>query len=160
MSMPTSEDLRKRIVRAWQKRNLSTDELADLFDVSTATIKRLKRQFLASGSVEHKPHGGGVTPIIGEAQRPVVEALVQRHPDWSEAQYAKSLFEVHGISASAVTVGRAIRRLGYSVKKRRSSPPSGIERTSSSVANGTVKRSNTSLPRVWFLWAKPAPTRR
>jgi transposase len=160
MAGPVSEDLRKRIIAVWQKKKLTTVELADLFGVGEATVKRLKRRFLETGSVKAKPHAGGTQPIIGEEQVPLLEALVQRHPDWSEDQYAKALSEQHCIKVSAVTAGRAIRRLGYSVKKRRSSPKSVTVQPSSNDESNISKRSKDSLPRVWFLWTKPARTRR
>jgi transposase len=160
MSAPLSEDLRRRIVEAWQKKKLTATELAELFGVGEATVKRLKRTFRETGAVTPKPHAGGTAPIIGKDQEPLVEALVQRHPDWSEDQFAKALADQHGILASAVTVGRAIRRLGYSVKKRRSSPRSATARQSSSDDDDTSSSSKTSPLRVWFLWTKPARTRR
>jgi len=160
MPAPISEDLRQRIVKAWQKKKLRGVELAELFGVGEATVKRLKRRFQETGSVKAKPHGGGTQPIIGKDQELLVEALVQRHPDWSEDQYAKALADEHGVLASAVTVGRAIRRLGYSVKKRRSSPKSVIGQPSSNADDDTSSTLKTSPLRVWFLWTRPARTRR
>jgi transposase len=160
MGAPVSEVLRQRIVAAWQKKKLTGLELAELFGVGEATVKRIKRRFLDTGSVKPKPHGGGAQPIIGKEQGPLLEALVQQHPDWSEDQFAKALTDSHGIIASAATVGRAIRRLGYSVKKRRSSRKSVIELPSSNDDEDTSSASRTLPLRVWFLWTKPARTRR
>jgi transposase len=160
MPAPISEDLRRSIIRAWKKKRLSGLELAELFGVGEATVKRLKRKYRETGSVAASPHGGGVAPIIGTEQEPLIEALVQQHPDWSEDQYSNALLEQHGIRASAVTVGRAVRRLGYSVKKRRSSPKKKTVPTSSSGEDGTSTQSKTSPLRVWFSWTKPARTAR
>jgi transposase len=160
MGAALSEDLRWRIVEAWRKRKLSTPELAERFGVGAATVKRLKKRFLKTKSVVRSPHGGGMPRKIGPEQEPIVEALVQAHPDWREDQYAEHLAEHHGIDASAVTVGRVIRRLGYSVKKRRSSPKRKTGRTSSHV-DGSISKTSETLPfRVWFLWTKPARTAR
>lgn len=155
-----SEDLRRRIINAWQKKKLTTKELAELFDVGEATVTRLKKTFRETKSVAPKPHGGGNPPRITKEQEPLVQALVQQHPDWTEAQYAKELGQRHGISASAVTVGRVVRRLGYSVKKRPSLPKNAIGPTSSSVGDNTSSESKTSPLRVWFLWTRPARTSR
>lgn len=160
MGAPVSDELRERIVAAWRQKKLKGQELAELFGVGEATVTRLKRRFRDTGSVKPKPHGGGTKPIIGREQERLVEALVQKHPDWSEDQFAKALADEHGITASAVTVGRAIRKLGYSVKKRRSSRKSVIEQPSSSDESDTSNESKTLPLRVWFLWTKPARTRR
>ena len=109
MPAAVSDDVRQRIIFAWRKKKLTTTELAELFGVGEATVKRLKRTFLETGSTKPKPHGGGTKPIIGPDQEAFVEELVQRHPDWREDQYAKVLADEHDIVASAVTVGRAIR---------------------------------------------------
>ncbi len=155
-----SEDLRWRIIKAWQKKKLTSKQLAELFDVGEATITRLKRTFRDTKSVAAKPHGGGNPPRISKENEPLVEALVQQHPDWSEERYAQELSEKHGIAASSVTVGRVIRRLGYSVKKRPSSPKNATAPTSSSDDGNISSESKRSPFRVWFLWTKPARTRR
>jgi transposase len=160
MSAALSEDLRWRIIDAWRKRKLSNPELAQQFGVGEATVKRLKKRFLATKSVARSPHGGGMPRRITPEQESLVEALVQAHPDWREDQYAEHLAKHHDVHASAVTVGRVIRRLGYSVKKRRSSPKSATARTSSLVDGSTSKTSETLPFRVWFLWTKPARTAR
>lgn len=158
--LPLSEDLRNAIIRAWKLKGLSTEKLADLFGVGTATITRLKRTYRETGEVKAKPHGGGAPRKITPEQEPIVEALVQRHPDWSEDALARALADEHGIAASPATVGRVIRRLGYSVKKSRLSRRSGTDPTSSNSASSTMSESETSPLRVWFLWTKPARTSR
>jgi transposase len=160
MAAALSEDLRWRIIKVWKKKKLSAVELAEQFGVGEATVKRLKRTFRETSSVVPKPHGGGMPRRIAKEQEPVVEALVQQHPDWSEDMYAEHLAEHHDIRASAVTVGRVIRRLGYSVKKSPSSRRSAIDPTSSKSGSDTWRESKTSPFRVWFLWTKPARTRR
>jgi transposase len=160
MGAALSEDLRWRIIDTWRKAKLTTQELAERFGVGEATVKRLKKRFRTTKSVERSPHGGGTPPRIKPEHEPIVEALVAAHPDWREDQYAEHLAEHHGIKASAVTVGRVIRRLGYSVKKRRSSPKSATALQSSLVDGSTSKRSETLPFRVWFLWTKPARTAR
>ena len=160
MGGPISEDLRWRIVAATRKGNRTIAEIAALFGVGPATVKRLKKLFLETKSVTPRPHGGGQPRRISSEQEPLVEALVRQHPDWTEEQYAERLAEEHDIHASAVTVGRVIRRLGYSVKKSASSRKSGTGQTSSNGEPGTSSESKTSPLRVWFLWTKPVRTRR
>jgi transposase len=160
MPVALSDDLRRRILAAIKQKKFTIGEIADRFEVGVATVGRIKRRFAETGSIAPKPHGGGPRPLISDEQESLVEALVQRHPDWSEAQYAETLAKEDGIHASAVTVGRAIRRLGYSVKKSPSSRASVTDRTSSSGADATSNESATPPLRVWFLWTKPARTRR
>src|SRR5262245_12403545 len=160
MPAALSEDLRWRIIKAWQRKRSSAVELAEQFGVGEATVKRLKRTFRETKGVKRKPRGGGMPRIITPEQESIVEALVQQYPDWSEDRYAQYLAENHDIHASGVTVGRVIRRLGYSVKKSPSSRRSATGPTSSKNECDTWRESKTSPFRVWFLWTKPAPTPR
>lgn len=160
MAAALSEDLRWRIINAWKKKHLTSVELAERFGVGEATVKRLKRTYRETKGVSRKPHGGGMPRLIQPEQESVVEALVQQHPDWRERTYAEYLAEHHDIHVSGVTVGRVIRRLGYSVKKSPSSPRNATGPTSSKKGSDTWRESKTSPFRVWFLWTKPAPTRR
>jgi transposase len=156
--VPLSIDLRQRIIRAWQKERLTTEALAELFNVGVATVTRLKRRYRDTQSVYPKPHAGGHPRRISKENEPQVERLVQAHPDWTEAQYAQELQTHYGIRASAVTVGRVIRKLGYSVKKRPSLPKKEIEQLSSSDEENTSNKSKTLPLRVWYLWTKRART--
>ena len=47
-----SQDLRWRIIKAWKKQGLTTQQLAELFGVGAATVTRLKKTSLvAAGAV-------------------------------------------------------------------------------------------------------------
>lgn len=155
-----SVDLRRKLLEAWQKGNRTQAELADLFGVGPATVGRWIRLYRETGDVDPRPYGGGRARIITEEQLLVVENLVLKHPDWTEEEYTSHLQEEHGITASRSTVGRAIRRLGYSVKKRPSRPRSEIVQMSSSDGTTTSKKSQASPLRVWYSWTKRAPTSR
>lgn len=151
-----SDDLRRRIIQAWQRKGLTTRELADIFDVGTATVTRLKRLYRETQAVERRPRGGGRRRLIDAEMEKRLEKLVRAHPDWTEDRYAAAMRDEHGLDASPATIGRAIRRLGYTVKKSPSSPASATARTSELDASSTERTSATSPLRVWFLWTKPA----
>src|SRR5947208_3321840 len=60
MAGPLSNDLRERIIAAWQSRQYgSWEQIADTFRVGRATVDRLIRRFRMTGSVDPAPHGGG-----------------------------------------------------------------------------------------------------
>lgn len=160
MSPPLSEDLRDRIVSAWLSGGYTSDELAERFEVGRATVTRLKRRYRETNSVKPKPHAGGRRRQISPIQEAVLESLVQQHPDWTEDRYAEELAKAHGIVASPATVGRTIRRLGYSVKKKRSWRRNAIAQQSPSGDDVTSNKSEDSPLRIWYLWTKRARTSR
>lgn len=113
-----------------------------------------------AGTVDPRPHGGGQPLRIQGADERFLRALVEAHPDWTEAELAEEMRSKRKLDVSDVTVGRAVRRLGYSVKKKRSSLPNEIARTYSSGEQNGPGESRPSPLRVWFLWTKPARTSR
>jgi len=160
MSLSASLDLRSRVVAAYRRGGVTYDEVAERFSVGRASVSRWLRRERETGSVEPLPHGGGQPRRIQGKHEKIVERLVQEHPDWTEAEFADELRKRHGLDVSAVTVGRAIRRLGYTVKKSRSSRAKETVPTLSANAKSTSRGSPESPLRVWFLWTKRVRTSR
>lgn len=157
---PLSSDLRHRIIRAWQVEKLRVPELASRFSVGTATVKRLIRRFRETGSVEPLPHGGGQRPKIPAEKLPRVQRLLEANPDWSIDELAAAYNQREGAKVSRSTMVRAVARLGFTRKKSPSSLRNATPNALRPGAKASSKRSQASPLRVWFLWTKPARTRR
>ncbi len=153
-------DLRHRIIRAWKAEKLQVPELARRFTVGTATVKRLIRRFRETGSVEPLPHGGGQRPKIPAERLPRVQRLLEANPDWSVEELAEAYNRDEGANVSRSTMVRAIARLGFTRKKSPSSPRNATPSALRPGAKASLRRSPASPLRVWFLWTKPARTRR
>ncbi len=148
------------MVEAYQRGEGTYDELAQRFAVGVASVSRWMRRYRETGSVEPEPHAGGRVLLIDGDDLGYLDTLLKAHPDWTEAELAKQLKTERRIEVSIQTVGRAIRRLGYSSKKRPSLPRSGTAPTSVADAKSGQTPSEASPLRVWFLWTKPARTSR
>ncbi len=157
---PLSVDLRQRIVRAWQKEKARVPDLAERFSVGTATVKRLIRRFRETGSVEPLGHGGGRRPKIPARKLERVRKLVEANPDWSVAELAEAYNRNEGASVSRSTMSRALQRLGFTRKKSPWLPRNATPNALRPGAKASWKRSAPSPLRVWYLWTKPARTRR
>jgi transposase len=157
---PLSLDLRRRIIQAWKTEKLRVPELAKRFSVGTATVKRLIRRFRETDSVEPLPHGGGQRPRIPAEKLPLVQRLLEANPDWSVEELTAAYNRQVGTDLSRSTMVRAVARLGFTRKKSPWSPRSGTRSASRSGATASSKRPEPSPLRVWFLWTKPARTRR
>lgn len=153
-------DLRRRIIKAWQAEKLQVPELAKRFAVGTATVKRLIRRFRETGSVEPLPHGGGQKPRIAAGKLPRVQRLLEANPDWSIEELATAYNKQEGSTVSRSTMGRAVARLGFTRKKSPSLPRNATPNALRPGAKASSKRLAASPLRVWFLWTKPAHTRR
>jgi transposase len=118
-----SLDLRSRIFDARQAGE-TTAEVAERFDVSPAFVRRLLQRHRQTGSLAPKTGPRGPKPRLAD-QADRLRELNAQHPDLTPAELRDRL----GVAVSAVTVWRALVRLGLSFKKSRSGPPSRAART-------------------------------
>ena len=160
MAPRISSDLRRRAVDTYKRGGLTYEQVAERFSVGRASLSRWLRLDRNTGDVRGKPHGGGQRRRIGAGDEKVLDRLVIKHPDWTEEEYAKALSDKLGRHLRPSTVGRAIRRLGYGVKKRPSLPPNEIAQMFEDDENNTQQTSPKSPLRVWFLWTKRASRHR
>jgi transposase len=104
---------------------MGTAEVAETFAVSESWVRRVKQRFRDKGEVAPRtPARRGPAPAL-DGQDDRIRQVVRDHPGLTAAEYLSRL----GVAASAVTVWRALRRLGLSYKKSRSGRPSRTART-------------------------------
>jgi putative transposase len=120
-----STDLRERVVQACDEEMGTREEIAQLFGVSTAWIRRLLQRRRETGRIAAKPRGGQKPSKFQGKNLDKLKALVEAQP------YAtlQELLERSRVAASLMAVHRALERLGCHRKKRRSVPPSKTGRT-------------------------------
>jgi transposase len=111
---PLSNDLRKRILDAVDNREGSRRKLAVRFKVDTSTITKLLRLRRETGSIEPRPHAGGVTPTLDDDALQRLRKLVEETPDAA----LESLRRRMGISGSRMIICRARQKLGLPLKKK------------------------------------------
>lgn len=136
MGAPYSQDLRNRILAAYD-RGMKTKQIAELFQVSRAWARRVKQRRRESGEMTPRPMGGA-TVIKVDMDR--LAALVQKHPDAT----IKELHAMLRADCSESAVYMALRRLGLTFKKRRSTRQNKTAPTSldaGASGNGVNRRS-------------------
>lgn len=121
-----SHDLRERVVRACDEGRGTRPQIADLFGVSTAWIRRLLQRRRETGSFAARPHAGGPARKMTPDRCDRLAALVSEQPDATLAELRDRL----GAAVHRSTVGRALARLGLPVKKKSPGRPSRSGRTS------------------------------
>ena len=116
-----SMDLRARVWDALNRRKETgetIEAIAKRFQVSEPWIYKLRRRFAAAQTLEPMPHGGGRSPKVTEKfEERLCNRLIEK-PDASLAELRDHL----GIGGSIMAVFRALKRLGISRKKKRSTP--------------------------------------
>ena len=122
--MTLSMDLRVRILEARQAGE-TTAEVADRFAVSPAFVRRLLQRHRQTGSIAPSTARRGPAPRLAD-RADDLRRLAADHPGLTPAEYRDRL----GVRVSPLTVWRMLRRLGLTVKKSPSTPPSRPARMS------------------------------
>ena len=131
-----STDLRQRIVAAVE-RGMPRSEVATTFGVSVSTIKRLlvrKRRNPDDVLAATPPPGRPRT--IQVEHHVALWAQLDAHPDATIATHTDLWNTAQGAAVSQWTVGRAIRRMGWTRKKSHWQPPSATSRPERHIGNG------------------------
>jgi transposase len=139
MPVPYSQDLRDRVLAACD-RAMKTKQVADLFGVSPSWVRRVKQRRREHGEVAPRPPEPAVRYV--KIDRVRLRELVEAHPDATLVELRAML----GVQCAESAIWRALDKMGYTFKKRRSMRQSKIDRTSPNVVpRGSEIRSN-SMP--------------
>ena len=139
MGAPYSQDLRDRVLAAYD-RGMKTKQIAEVFCISRAWARRVKQRRRETGETMPRRMGGpGVVTIdpvrLGE--------LVAEQPDATAGELRDRL----GVECSESGIYAALKRMGLSFKKKRSTRPSRIARTSpSDVPGGDMSSPTATRP--------------
>jgi transposase len=120
---PYSIELRERVLKD-RDGGMGTRAVAEKYSVSESWVRKLGQQRRETGSIAPRTATPGPRPSLDpHADR--LRALVRAEPDLTAGEYRDRL----GVGVAAVTVWRALRRLGLTHKKSRSGRPSRTART-------------------------------
>jgi transposase len=112
-----SQDLRLRILDAVDA-GMTKAAVARRFAVGLSTVKRYLVQRAATGQVQPRTSPGRPARI-GPSEYAAVRAQVAQRHDATLAEHAAAWERTHGVRVSPWAIGRIIRRLHLTRKKRR-----------------------------------------
>jgi len=122
MARPYSQDLRDRVLQAYD-RGMKTKQIAELFSVSSSWARRVKQRRRETGETTHRRMGGPGVTVVDREQ---LAALVREHPDATLAELRSRL----GVQCALSTLCVALKKMGLSFKKKRSTRRNRIVPTS------------------------------
>lgn len=122
MGAAYAQELRDRVLAACD-RGMKTKQVADVFQVSSSWVRRVKQRRRETGETAPRPSGGATVVKIDLAQ---LAELVKQRPDAT----IKELHALLGADCVESAVCMALKRLGLSFKKRQSMRRSKTVRTS------------------------------
>ncbi len=112
MARPYSQDLRDRVLRAYDD-GMKTKQIAMTFHVSPSWARRVKQRHRETGETTHRRMGSPGVKIVDRAQ---LASLVQQFPDATLAELRTLL----GVTCALSTLCEALKQMGLSFKKKRS----------------------------------------
>ena len=123
-----SMDLRKRVLEMCDG-GRSTHEVALAFSVSESWVRRLKQRRREGGTVGPRPCGGRRHGHFEPEHLHQLECWLGQHPDATLASLQSRARRHMGLKCSLMAVCRAVKKLGWSLKKRRFERTSKIAQT-------------------------------
>lgn len=123
-----SQDLRDRVIEAVVGEGMSRRAAATRFGVSESSAIKWVQRFEREGSRRAARMGGYLRPKM-EPHREFLDALRTEKPDITLQALCDRLLAERGVKADTSMMSRFFRRLGVTLKKRRSSRASRIVRT-------------------------------
>ena len=118
MGRPLPVELRERAVHAYLNGEGTYKEIAERFGVGEASVDRWVSRYRQSGSVEAKPMGGARHEHkVDEEGLAYLRLLLEDESIWTRQELCDEYFDAFGVRVSVATMGRAIRRLGFSRKR-------------------------------------------
>jgi len=118
MAKAYSEDLRIRVVRAYEEKLGSIREIAKQFQVGKTFVNDLVQQWRKTGSVSALPHAGGVRPKLEAEHLQKLQQIVETTNDATLSELSEQLEIETGLKVSVPTIHRGIEKLGLTRKKK------------------------------------------
>jgi transposase len=144
MGKPLGDDLRRKLLYAYDQGEGSLEELASRFLVSVGWAKKISAQRLRSGQAERVPHHPGRKWRVGAEAQGQVVAWVASKPDLTLAELQAKLHGDAGISLSLGRIWHLLKKLGLRLKKSRSTPSNATLRPTASGAKSSRRASSRS----------------
>jgi len=113
--MAISQDLRERIMAMT---GASSTEVAERFDVSASFVRKLRIQHAQTGSLEART-APGRERLVQAGDESALRRCLEATPDATLNELRETFGKETGIQVSETTMWRALRRMGYTVKKNR-----------------------------------------
>ena len=115
---PYSTDLREKVIQAYLRGDSSLRDIAKRFFVSLNFVWLLWQRYLATGSVETKPHTGGRVSIMTEERLSILRDLVEEQNDATLKELQEKFRDKTGIMVSSGTLSRALKKRKLPRKKK------------------------------------------
>jgi transposase len=144
MGKPLGDDLRRKLLFAYDQGEGTLGELAGRFLVSEGWAKKISAARNRTGQAERVPHKPGRKQRAGvDVQQQVRDWFVQQ-PDLTLVEVQRKLYNEAAISLGLPRVWNLLRKLGLRLKKSHSTPAREIAKPTASSAKSLLRASGRS----------------
>lgn len=144
MPKALSDDLRCRILEAYQRKEGSQRELALRFGVSFEYVRKIRRQFGKTEKMERAAQSRhGPLSRITDSVKQQLRGWLREQPDRTLAELGE-LLRSGGVVASRSRISQVLQQMGLALKKSPSTPRSAIPKPTGSDAKTSSPRSRRS----------------
>lgn len=140
MASPHSDDLRRRILEAYLRKEGTREQMAARFRVSFGYVKKILRHYKRTKKMERVRHRPGRKPKFTPPIREQLRAWLKSQPDLTLAELKEKLWQTEQLSSSQVSLWTVLGKMGLRLKKSRSMPKNRIRRGSSSSVRRTSRK--------------------
>lgn len=114
-----SNDLRERIVAAYDRGDWTRQQIADRYNVSLGMVKKLLQQRRRTGDIAPRHCYSGRKPKITVNHQQKLKRLIEKRPDMTLEELRAEL----GIACTLPAIHYVLLRMDLSLKKRRCALP-------------------------------------
>jgi transposase len=158
---PISVDLRRRVIALSKLSGTTYAYIAEDLGIGVATVGRILRLHRETGDVCPKPQNGGAPRRLNAAHTEMLVEIVREQPDATTADISAIWNRAHpDLPLAPNTVGKYLRRAGYSYKKSPSGHWSKIPRASKRSGENSKRGSRTKTHPNSILSTSPEATSR
>ena len=136
MARPYSDDLRRKLLEAFDQGKGSLSELAGHFDVSLGWAWKVSAARKRTGLMERPGYRPGAKRRIDE---PALAGLLRSQPDATLVELQAELENKTGLRVSTQHLWRVVKRMGFRLKKSHSTPKSATRKKTASGAKSSSR---------------------
>ena len=125
MPTPYSDDLRRKLLEAYQRNEGSLNELSVRFSVSEAWAKKISARLLRTGKMERElgRKRGPASKVTPEIEQDLKD-WIGKQADLTLSELQARLMEQRSLKISVSRLWTVLKQLGMRFKKSRSTPQS------------------------------------
>lgn len=113
-----SKDLREKVVRAYEEKQGSIRDLAKRFMICKATVGKWLKEYRELRLLEPVKQAGGKKPKIAGAKLDSIKFIIKDDKDATLEKICKVFEGMWEIKVCVSTMWRALKKLGFSYKKK------------------------------------------